>query len=55
MLVELKALNYYTRETPTAIASLMQSPNALAAPASMQDDPENFFDDSNLSIPQKGH
>lgn len=55
VLVELKALNYYTRETPTAIVSLMQSPNAFDVPASMRDDPENFFDDSNLSIPQKGH
>jgi len=55
VLVELKALNYYTREMPTAIVSLMQSPNAFAVPASMQDDPENFFDDSTLSRLQKGH
>ena len=55
VLVELKALNYYTRETPTAIASLMQSPNAFAVPASMQDDPENFFNDPTLSRLQKGH
>jgi len=56
VLVELKALNYYTREMPTAIATLNQTPNPLNSfPASMRNDPENFADDQTLSRYQKGH
>jgi hypothetical protein len=55
ILLELRALNYYTRETPVAIATLVQSPNAFNSPVSMQDDPENFADDSTTFRYQKGH
>lgn len=56
VLVELKAMSYYVRELPMAISSLSQTPNPLAAgPTSMQDDPENFFDDPTLYKLQKGH
>jgi len=55
VLLELRALNYYTREMPVAIATLVQSPNAFNSSASMQDDPENFADDLTISRYQKGH
>jgi hypothetical protein len=55
VLLELRALNHYTREMPVAIATLVQSPNAFNSPASMQDDPENFADDSTTFRYQKGH
>ncbi|CAB4129515.1 hypothetical protein UFOVP118_79 [uncultured Caudovirales phage] len=47
VLVELRALNYYTRETPNALNSGLM--------VSLQDDPENFADDQNTSRLQKGH
>lgn len=47
ILVELKALNYYTRETPKALQSGLT--------ASMDDDPENFADDRTLSRLTRGH
>ena len=49
ILVELKAMNYYTRETPSAIAQMMQYPIATAEyPTSMVDEPESFANDKNL-------
>jgi hypothetical protein len=49
ILVELKTLNYYTRETPNSI-NLMLQQSSLAGfmPASMQDEQEQFFSDSTL-------
>jgi hypothetical protein len=48
ILVELKAMNYYTRETPSAIAQMMQYPSATAEyPTSMADEPESFVYDKN--------
>ena len=56
VLVELKALNYYTREMPTAIATLSQSANPLSSGfSSMQDDPEALADDPTLYRYQRGH
>jgi hypothetical protein len=55
ILIELRANNHYTRETPAAVAALLQSPNLFNSSASMQDDPENFADDSTISRYQKGH
>jgi hypothetical protein len=55
ILIELRANNYYTRETPMAVAALLQSPNLLSSATSMQDDPESFADDSTTSRYQKGH
>jgi hypothetical protein len=57
MLVEYKALNYYIRELPQAIAAMNQLPNPQAAsnPASMQDDSENFADDPTTYLYRKGH
>jgi hypothetical protein len=57
MLVEFKALNYYIRELPQAIAAMNQLPNPQAAsnPASMQDDSENFADDPTTYLYRKGH
>ena len=54
ILVELKAMNYYTRETPLAIANAL-STGTPGNPASMLDDPENFFDDPTLYQLKKGH
>jgi hypothetical protein len=47
ILVELKALNYYTREIPLALNS--------GRTASMDDDPENFFDDKTIARLTRGH
>jgi len=55
ILVELKTLNYYTRETPNAI-NLMLQQSSLAGnmPASMQDEQEQFFSDTTLFNLTKG-
>jgi hypothetical protein len=55
ILVELKTLNYYTRETPNSI-NLMLQQSSLAGfmPASMQDEQEQFFSDSTLFNLTKG-
>jgi hypothetical protein len=55
ILVELKTLNYYTRETPNAI-NLMLQQSSLAGfmPASMQDEQEQFFSDITLFNLTKG-
>ena len=55
LLVEIKALNYYIREMPVAVATLLQSPNTFNSPASMNDDPENIADDPTTYRYQKGH
>lgn len=57
ILVELKAMNYYTRELPMAIAAMSQTPNpsAFGPPTSMADDPENFFNDPTLFQYRKGN
>ena len=47
ILVELKALNYYTREIPLALNS--------GHLTSMDDDPENFFDDKTTARLTRGH
>ena len=47
ILVELKALSYYTREAPFALNSGLM--------ASLEDDPENFFNDSTLYQYRKGN
>jgi hypothetical protein len=47
ILVELKALNYYTREIPLALNS--------GHLTSMDDDPENFFDDKTIARLTRGH
>jgi len=55
ILVELKTLNYYTRETPNAInLMLQQSSLAGSMPVSMQDEQEQFFSDSTLFNLTKG-
>lgn len=54
LLVEIKALSYYTRELPMATAAAL----ATATPstyASMLDDPENFYDDPSVFNLTKGH
>ena len=54
LLVEIKALSYYTREMPMATAAAL----ATATPstyASMQDDPENIYDDPSSFNYMKGH
>ena len=55
ILVELKTLNYYTRETPNAV-NLMLQQSSLAGfmPVSMQDEQEQFFSDSTLFNLTKG-
>ena len=55
ILVELKTLNYYTREIPNSI-NLMLQQSSLAGfmPASMQDEQEQFFSDSTLFNLTKG-
>jgi hypothetical protein len=55
ILVELKTLNYYTRETPNSI-NLMLQQSSLAGfmPASMQDEQEQFFSDTTLFNLTKG-
>jgi hypothetical protein len=55
ILVELKTLNYYTRETPNSI-NLMLQQSSLAGfmPSSMQDEQEQFFSDSTLFNLSKG-
>lgn len=57
ILTELKALNYYTREMPMAISTLNQLANPLIAGSfpSMEDDPENFYDDVTITQLKKGH
>ena len=55
ILVELKTLNYYTREIPNAInLMLQQSSLAGLMPASMQDEQEQFFSDTTLFNLTKG-
>lgn len=55
ILVELKTLNYYTREIPNAV-NLMLQQSSLAGfmPASMQDEQEQFFSDATLFNLTKG-
>lgn len=57
ILVELKALSYYTRELPMAISSLNQtpSPSIFGMPSSMADDPENLYNDQTLFDYRKGN
>lgn len=57
ILVELKALSYYTRELPMAISSMSQTPNpsVFGDPMGMADDPENFFNDPTLFQYRKGN
>lgn len=56
ILVELKALSYYTRELPVSIALAVSQGNPLMAdPGSMSDDPENFYNDPTLSQYRKGN
>lgn len=56
ILVELKAMNHYTRETPQAIAVALSTGNpSNISMSSMADDPENFFDDATTFKLNKGH
>lgn len=54
VLAEMKALNYYTRETPLAIARALSTAVPTSYP-SMQDDPENFYDDPSSFNTRKGY
>ena len=56
VLLELKALTYYIRELPTAIATMSQLPNpqSVAGPASMQDEPESLFRDESVLNNRRG-
>jgi hypothetical protein len=50
ILYELKALNHYTRETPNAIAGLLQTADWEGFPASMRDEPDNFSDPATTTL-----
>lgn len=54
ILIELRANNHYTRETPVAVAQLLQSAS-LFMPSSMNDDPENFASDARTDLNVRGH
>jgi hypothetical protein len=55
LLIEHRAMNYYLRELPVAVAALLQSPNTFNTPASMADDPENFASDARNDQNMRGH
>ncbi|CAB4133494.1 hypothetical protein UFOVP250_209 [uncultured Caudovirales phage] len=48
ILIELKAMNYYIRETPQAIGQLLQGATANIVPTAMQDEVESFSYDPNV-------
>jgi hypothetical protein len=55
ILVELKAMNYYTRELPVAVGQVLQGANPNATyPTAMQDELENFFHDPNILNSKNG-
>jgi hypothetical protein len=56
LLIEQRAMNYYLRELPTAIAQMLALPNPnVEFPSSMQDDPENFASDASPPMNVRGH
>ena len=56
ILIELRALNHYIRELPTAIAAMSQFPNpeAMGSPQGMQDEPESLYRDDNVLNNRRG-
>ena len=49
ILVELRALNYYTREMPSSIAQMLSVGNPNSEyPTAMADEPQSFYNDRNL-------
>jgi hypothetical protein len=49
ILVELRALNYYTREMPSSIAQMLSVGNPNSEyPTAMADEPQSFYNDKNL-------
>jgi hypothetical protein len=56
VLLELKALTYYMRELPTAIATMNQLPNpaSMGSPAGMQEEPESLFRDDAVLNNRRG-
>lgn len=56
LVTEQRAMNYYLRELPTAIAQMLALPNPNNEfPSSMQDEPENFASDSRSDMNVRGH